>query len=737
MADRHEVRVDFKAVGNKNLEIALKQLAASQTLLRRGVKAYEAELKRLNLQQRKYSGGAAFATTGNRLLSNSFATLRSSMLLYSFAMGLGVRQTISFAKQSAKVKSMEVAFTDLVGGTNKATEGLVKLRQATDGTMSDFDLFQQANNAMILGVSKNSDEMADLFDMAQRLGEALGKDTKESVESLVTGIGRQSRLMLDNIGIVVKSEEAYQDYAKELGVSADKLSDADKKQAFLNATLDSARKKLSNLSPETMTVTKQFLAFNASAQNASKELGEAFLPMILPTTRALTDFFNALDAEDLKLFAKALRIGALAYGSYHVWAKAAALSNYLFATSFKKTGIGAAVMAGSLAVGVAIESFLNYIGAIDDTGIAVADASLEFEKLKKQLEDQTETHKDLNTIQKESIHNLIFEKAILSQESEVLKEVLKLQKERAEIGATPDITTTDVSEDEIALIQEIFNLKSEIAEKERAMRAEQREEEAQEGEARKIILEGLKETSKGSIKLQNDELARIEVLRENDLLNKDQYEAAKLAIDKKYLSKEQAIRQQRIAGFFEVAQALGRAAMVGAEAGKASEKTRKRIAVASAVLDAFAGAQKAWRANAENPLLAGTMYGITLATGLAQAKIINDQKIESSSLSGGTGGGTRQIVFGQPAPMFADGGLIGGRPHSRGGTMINAERGEFIMSKNAVDSIGLDTLNNLNQGGTAVTVNVSGNVMTQDFVDNDLADAIKDSIRRGSDFGLE
>ena len=69
--------------------------------------------------------------------------------------------------------------------------------------------------------------------------------------------------------------------------------------------------------------------------------------------------------------------------------------------------------------------------------------------------------------------------------------------------------------------------------------------------------------------------------------------------------------------------------------------------------------------------------------------------------------------------------------------MINAERGEFIMSKNAVDSIGLDTLNNLNQGGTAVTVNVSGNVMTQDFVDNDLADAIKDSIRRGSDFGLE
>ena len=56
----------------------------------------------------------------------------------------------------------------------------------------------------ILGVSKNSDEMAEMFDIAQRLGRALGRDTASSVESLVTGIGRQSRLMLDNIGIIVK-----------------------------------------------------------------------------------------------------------------------------------------------------------------------------------------------------------------------------------------------------------------------------------------------------------------------------------------------------------------------------------------------------------------------------------------------------------------------------------------------------------------------------------------------------
>ena len=39
-------------------------------------------------------------------------------------------------------------------------------------------------------------------------------------------------------------------------------------------------------------------------------------------------------------------------------------------------------------------------------------------------------------------------------------------------------------------------------------------------------------------------------------------------------------------------------------------------------------------------------------------------------------------------------------------------------------------------GGGGVTVNVSGNVLTQDFVEGELAESIKEAVRRGSDFGL-
>ena len=81
---------------------------------------------------------------------------------------------------------------------------------------------------------------------------------------------------------------------------------------------------------------------------------------------------------------------------------------------------------------------------------------------------------------------------------------------------------------------------------------------------------------------------------------------------------------------------------------------------------------------------------------------------------------------------FANGGVI----HGEDNVPILAQSGEFVMSRNAVESVGLETMNRINQTGDAggVTVNVSGNVMTQDFVENDLADAIREAARRGVAF---
>ena len=50
-------------------------------------------------------------------------------------------------------------------------------------------------------------------------------------------------------------------------------------------------------------------------------------------------------------------------------------------------------------------------------------------------------------------------------------------------------------------------------------------------------------------------------------------------------------------------------------------------------------------------------------------------------------------------PEFAEGGVIGGRRHAQGGTIIEAERGEFILNKKSVKRIGIGNLKRMNRSG--------------------------------------
>ena len=92
------------------------------------------------------------------------------------------------------------------------------------------------------------------------------------------------------------------------------------------------------------------------------------------------------------------------------------------------------------------------------------------------------------------------------------------------------------------------------------------------------------------------------------------------------------------------------------------------------------------------------------------------------------------LVAAQQPPQYEYGGMVGGQRHSAGGTLIEAEQGEFVMNRNAVDSIGVGALNAMNQSGAGVTVNVSGNVLTQDFVEGELAESIQEAVRKGVSF---
>ena len=95
------------------------------------------------------------------------------------------------------------------------------------------------------------------------------------------------------------------------------------------------------------------------------------------------------------------------------------------------------------------------------------------------------------------------------------------------------------------------------------------------------------------------------------------------------------------------------------------------------------------------------------------------------------------------APGYATGGIIPMSTYHSGGGVDNvpimAQEGEFVMRRSAVESIGVENLNRMNRTGQSsggVNVTFSGNVMSDDFVEDVAIPKIKDAIRRGADIGI-
>ena len=107
-------------------------------------------------------------------------------------------------------------------------------------------------------------------------------------------------------------------------------------------------------------------------------------------------------------------------------------------------------------------------------------------------------------------------------------------------------------------------------------------------------------------------------------------------------------------------------------------------------------------------------------------------------LAGGLGLVQIGKIKAEKAPVMAEGGLVGGNLHSQGGTMINAERGEFVISRRGVEAIGLEALNRINsgEGGGAVNVTFQGNVLSQEFIEEEAIPQIREAVRRGADIGI-
>jgi hypothetical protein len=89
-------------------------------------------------------------------------------------------------------------------------------------------------------------------------------------------------------------------------------------------------------------------------------------------------------------------------------------------------------------------------------------------------------------------------------------------------------------------------------------------------------------------------------------------------------------------------------------------------------------AEKTRQAKAEK---AAAIFNATIGTAAAVAKAVT---VVEKAIALASGLAQIAIIAATPIPKFKKGGMVGGRSHEAGGTLIEAERGEFIVNKNSV-----------------------------------------------------
>jgi hypothetical protein len=230
----------------------------------------------------------------NDKLKGSFAMMGRAIVA-AFSIQVVSRFIQESIKLGSQMVSLERSFRNLGKGVGFNEQSLEKFRKATDGTVSDVNLMIQANNAMLLGIVESDEQFADLIDNAQRLSKAVGQDALFGIESLTTGIGRQSKLMLDNLGIIIDTNLAYEKFAEANGKAVKDLDENERKQAFIQAAMESTREKVEQLGDEELDATDATNKLSISFENLKGAIGKDLQGEVKVTTDLMTDLLDGLN----------------------------------------------------------------------------------------------------------------------------------------------------------------------------------------------------------------------------------------------------------------------------------------------------------------------------------------------------------------------------------------------------------------------------------------------------------
>ena len=236
-----------------------KALAESLTTLQGRIKETKDELYGLGDAMKKTNSGGGLFGSGKLdgmlqvLGGNLMTKLASAGMSFASEIGDAIQASSQLAREAEGVR---IAFDRLDDPTL-----LDALKEATHGTVSEFELMKAA--VKFKDFKLPLEELGSMLAFAQQKAKDTGQSVDYMVNSIVTGLGRKSKLILDNLGIsaaeIDEKMKATGDMTKAVG--------------------QIIREQMASAGSYVETAADRSARATAELQNKMLELGRTFQPI--------------------------------------------------------------------------------------------------------------------------------------------------------------------------------------------------------------------------------------------------------------------------------------------------------------------------------------------------------------------------------------------------------------------------------------------------------------------------
>jgi hypothetical protein len=271
-------------------------------------------LAQLKLNTKGFTGKLKQSQSDLKSFGKSIISIKN-LMAGGFAAAFTVG-AFKMADMGGQAIDLRRAFDRLAASAGTTGDAVIQQAKAITGALTNREIMQAANTMEIMGLGVQN--LPRFLEIARAASIAFGKDVGFMLESITLGTARQSRMILDNLGIIVSADTAYANYAKSMGLAVNQLSEAQRKQAFTNEVMAQGKNIIEQVGAGAESAAEPTQSFasavsdlrDAFARGANATLADD----IGNAAKALNSFTAIIESKDRSFFEKMGAFSALLFG---------------------------------------------------------------------------------------------------------------------------------------------------------------------------------------------------------------------------------------------------------------------------------------------------------------------------------------------------------------------------------------------------------------------------------------